>query len=76
MAGDLWEERKMIGKKIAAVLTALVIGAAGVACDDNAEDHLDEAREEAAEGDMENAGESMEDAREDLQQGDTTELLN
>lgn len=66
----------MIGKKLAAVLTALAIGGAAVACDDNAEDHLDEAAEEAAEGDMENAAESMEDAQEDLQQGDTTELLN
>ena len=66
----------MIGKKLAAVLTAIVIGGAAVACDDNAEDHLDEAAEEQAEGDFDDAGESMEDAREDLQQGDTTELLN
>ena len=66
----------MIAKRMVAVLTALVLGGAAVACDDNAEDHLDEAHEEAAEGDMENAGESMEDAREDLGQGDTTELLN
>jgi cellobiose-specific phosphotransferase system component IIA len=66
----------MIAKRLAAVLTALVIGGAAVACDDNAEDHADEAVEEMQEGDYENAAESMEDAREDLEQGDTTELLN
>jgi hypothetical protein len=66
----------MIGKKLAAALTAAVLVVGVSACDDNAEDHLDEAAEEQAEGDMENAAESMEDAQEDLQQGDTTELLN
>lgn len=66
----------MIAKRLAAVLTALVIGGAAVACEDNAEDHTDEAVEEMQEGDYEDAAESMEDAREDLEQGDTTELLN
>jgi len=66
----------MIGKKLAALLTAAVLAGGVVACDDNAEDHLDEAAEEQAEGDYENAAESSEDAQEDLQQGDTTELLN
>lgn len=66
----------MFGKKLAAVLTAVVLAGGTVACDDNAEDHLDEAAEEQAEGDTENAAESMEDAQEDLQQGDTTELVN
>lgn len=66
----------MIGKRIAAVLTAIVLAGSAAACDDNAEDHTDEAIEEMREGDVEDAGESMEDAREDLEQGDTTELLN
>ena len=66
----------MIGKRIAAVLTAIVLAGSAAACDDNAEDHQDEAIEELQEGDMEDAGESMEDAREDAAQGDTTELLN
>lgn len=66
----------MIAKRLAAVLTAVVLGAAAVACDDNAEDHQEEAIEEMGEGDLENASESMEDANEDLMQGDTTELLN
>ena len=66
----------MIGKKLAAMLTAAVLVGGAVACDDNAEDHAEEAAEEQAEGDYENAAESMEDAQEDLQQGDTTELVN
>ena len=66
----------MIGKKLTALLTAAVLAGGVVACDDNAEDHQDEAIEEMQEGDTENAAESMEDAQEDLQQGDTTELLN
>ncbi|HUF11741.1 MAG TPA: hypothetical protein VMN78_01410 [Longimicrobiales bacterium] len=66
----------MIGKRIAAVLTAIVLAGSAAACDDNAEDHADEAIEAMREGDVEDAAESMEDAREDLEQGDTTELLN
>ena len=66
----------MIGKKLAALLTAAVLVGGVAACDDNAEDHMEEAAEEQAEGDYENAAESMEDAQEDLQQGDTTELVN
>lgn len=66
----------MIGKRLAAYLTAAALVVGVSACDDNAEDHLEEAAEEQAEGDMENAAESMEDAQEDLQQGDTTELVN
>lgn len=66
----------MFSRKLVAVLAALALGGAAIACDDNAEDHMDEAAEEIEEGDMEDASESMEDAREDLQQGDTTELLN
>jgi cellobiose-specific phosphotransferase system component IIA len=66
----------MIGKKLAALLTAAVLVGGVAACDDNAQDHQEEAIEEMQEGDTENAAESMEDAQEDLQQGDTTELLN
>ena len=66
----------MIGKQLAAMMTAAVLTVGVSACDDNAEDHLDEAAAEQAEGDYENAAESMEDAQEDLQQGDTTELMN
>ena len=66
----------MIGKKLATMLTVAFLSVGVAACDDNAEDHLDEAAEEQAEGDTENAAESMEDAQEDLQQGDTTELVN
>ena len=66
----------MFGKKLAALLAAGVLAMGAVACDDNAQDHQDEAVEEMQEGDTEDALESREDASEDLQQGDTTELLN
>jgi len=66
----------MIGKKLAALLTAGVLVGGTIACDDNAQDHEAEAVEELNEGDTEDAAESTEDAQEDLQQGDTTELLN
>jgi cellobiose-specific phosphotransferase system component IIA len=70
------QETNMIGKKLAALLTAAVLVVGVAACDDNAQDHEAEAIEEMQEGDVENAAESMEDAQEDLEQGDTTELLN
>lgn len=66
----------MYSRRLMAIFAALALGGAVVACDDNAEDHMEEAREEMSEGDLEDASESMEDAREDLEQGDTTELLN
>ena len=66
----------MFGRKLAALMAAGVLAVGAVACDDNAQDHQEEAIEEMQEGDTENAAESMEDAREDAAQGDTTELLN
>lgn len=66
----------MFGRKLAALMAAGVLAVGAVACDDNAQDHQDEAIEEMQEGDTEDALESREDAGEDLQQGDTTELLN
>ena len=66
----------MFGKKLTALMAAAILAGGTVACDDNAQDHQEEAVEELQEGDTEDAAESMEDAQEDLQQGDTTELLN
>ena len=66
----------MLAKRLMGILFALTLTGGVAACADNAEDHLEEATEEAAEGDLEEAGEETEEAREDLQQGDTTELLN
>lgn len=66
----------MLSKRLLSMLFALALTGGVAACADNAEDHLEEATEEAQEGDMEEAREEAAEAREDLQQGDTTELLN
>lgn len=66
----------MIAKRLLTILAATLVGTSVIACADNAEDHVEEAQEEAQSGDFEEANEEMEEAREDLQQGDTTELVN
>jgi hypothetical protein len=59
---------------LAALLAVLSLGAA--ACNDNAEDHNNEAAEEARSGDTEEAAEEKSEARQDSAQGDNTEGLN
>ena len=66
----------MFGKRLLVALSVMMIGGTAVACADNAEDHLEEAADEAQEGDTEDAAEEMQEAQQDLQQGDTTELIN
>ena len=66
----------MFAKRLLMILAAGLVSTSAVACADNAEDHSEEAGEEARSGDLEEAGEETEETREDLQQGDTTELLN
>ncbi|HEY0036774.1 MAG TPA: hypothetical protein VGB66_08815 [Longimicrobium sp.] len=46
------------------------------ACNDNAEDHAGEAREEAESGDESQAREETDEMNQDLEQGDTTELAD
>lgn len=59
---------------------ALMLGALLVtgtaACNDNAEDHNNEAAEEARSGDTEEAAEEQDEARQDSAQGDNTEGVN
>ena len=59
---------------MAALLAVLSHGAA--ACNDNAEDHNNEAAEEARSGDTEEAAEEKAEARQDSAQGDHTDGLN
>ncbi|HEY0023020.1 MAG TPA: hypothetical protein VGB24_08920 [Longimicrobium sp.] len=59
---------------MAALLAVLSLGA--TACNDNAEDHNNEAAEEARSGDTEEAAEEKAEARQDSAQGDHTDGLN
>jgi hypothetical protein len=64
-------------KRLAFLMLALAFAVVPVAaCNDNAEDHSEEAGEEAASGDTEEAREETREMNEDLEQGDTTELAN
>lgn len=60
--------------RVMLVLACAIVPAA--ACNDNAEDHAEEAREEAQSGDAEEAREEAGETERDLEQGDTTELRN
>ena len=63
-------------RRLLMVLTLAGFAALPAACADNAEDNIQEAQEEAAEGDMEDAAEEMEEAERNLAEGDTTEGPN
>lgn len=65
-----------MSKRLLALLAAFLFAGTGVACTDNAEDNLNEAAEEQAEGDFEEAQEEMQEAERNLAEGDTTEGLN
>ncbi len=60
--------------RVMLVLACAIVPAA--ACSDNAEDHGEEAQEEAQSGDAEEAREEAGEAERDLEEGDTTELRN
>jgi hypothetical protein len=63
-------------KRILALLLALGLTTGAAACNDNAEDHNNEAAEEARSGDTEEAAEENAEARQDSAQGDNTEGVN
>jgi len=63
-------------KRLFALMLGLVLATGASACNDNAEDHNNEAAEEARSGDTEEAAEEKAEARQDSAQGDNTEGLN
>lgn len=63
-------------KRFFALLLGLMLAAGASACNDNAEDHNNEAAEEARSGDTEEAAEEKAEARQDSAQGDNTEGIN
>lgn len=63
-------------KRLFALMLGLVLTTGMAACNDNAEDHNNEAAEEARSGDMEEAAEEKAEAKQDSAQGDNTEGLN
>ena len=63
-------------KRFWALLLAGLMAGGTAACNDNAEDHNDEAVEEARSGDTEEAAEENAEARQDSAQGDNTEGVN
>ena len=66
-----------MNKRIAYLMLGMgLLVAPLAACNDNAEDHAKEARQEAASGDTAQAREETQKMNNDLKQGDTTELRN
>ena len=65
-----------MNKRLGYLLALGIMVAPLAACNDNAEDHEEEAREEAASGDESQAKEETREMNDDLEQGDTTELRN
>ena len=63
-------------KRLFALMLGLVLTTGMAACNDNAEDHNNEAAEEARSGDTEEAAEEKAEARQDSAQGDHTEGPN
>lgn len=63
-------------KRFWALLLAGLLAGGTAACNDNAEDHTNEAAEEARSGDTEEAAEESAEARTDSAQGDLTEGPN
>lgn len=63
-------------KRFFALLLGAMLVTGAAACNDNAEDHNNEAAEEARSGDMEEAAEEKAEAQRDSAQGDHTEGLN
>lgn len=63
-------------KRFWALLLGALLVTGTAACNDNAEDHNDEAAEEARSGDMEEAAEERSEAVQDSAQGDNTEGVN
>jgi hypothetical protein len=63
-------------KRLFALMLGLGLATGVAACNDNAEDHTNEAAEEARSGDTEEAAEEQAEARQDSAQGDMTEGPN
>ena len=63
-------------KRFFALLLGAMLVTGAAACNDNAEDHNNEAAEEARSGDMEEAAEEKAEAQRDSGQGDNTEGVN
>ena len=63
-------------KRFWALLLGALLATGTAACNDNAEDHNNEAAEEARSGDTEEAAEESAEARQDSAQGDNTEGVN
>jgi ribosomal protein L12E/L44/L45/RPP1/RPP2 len=63
-------------KRFWILLMAAVMATGAAACNDNAEDHTNEAAEEARSGDTEEAAEESAEAKQDSAQGDLTEGPN
>jgi hypothetical protein len=63
-------------KRFWTLLLSAVLAGGATACNDNAEDHTQEAAEEARSGDTEEAAEESAEARRDSAQGDLTEGPN
>ena len=63
-------------KRFFALMLGLGLATGFAACNDNAEDHNNEAAEEARSGDTEEAAEEKAEAQRDSAQGDNTEGVN